>query len=178
MYLCLEHVCINDPYRYDGMNDGNDGMFHSCSTTFRNLGDGSNHQMAPRFQERIQPHWDRTLFSLITTSRHLKDDLEEDQTNYVQIIPNLQLQVDWSGINLEKKTTWMFFWGDHGDEDSEALSVFYTSFKRFAFLWIFNPVGFSISNHKIIKSLKSNGRNPNHISFLVVMNSDIIWMFV
>ena len=153
----------------------------ACSTTFRNLGDGSNYQIAPRFQERIQPHWDRTLFSLITTSRHLKVIW-----NNIKPIMSKSLQSStaswWNCINLEKthwkKTTWIFI---------EVIMVM-----RIQRPWLcvlhfvqtvcfivdfWNPVGFSISIHKIIKSLKSNGRNPNHICLLVV-NSDIIWMFL
>lgn len=79
----------------------------ACSTTFRNLGDGSNHQNAARLQERIQPHWDRTLFSLITTSRHLKMILKR-----IKPIISKSFQIYNCKLTklhkFGKKTTWIF----------------------------------------------------------------------
>lgn len=147
----------------------------ACSTTFRSLGDGSNHQIAARFQERIQPHWDRTLFSLITTSRHLKMILKRIKpimSKSFQIYNCKLMKLHKFGKHIGKKTTWIFI---------EVIMVMRIQRPdlcvltlRSSFLVDFNPVGLQ---SQIIKSLKSNGRNPNHICFLVV-NSDIIWMFL
>ena len=143
----------------------------------QNLGDRSNHQIAPRFQERIQPHWDRTLFSLITTSRHLKTILKRIKpimSKSYQIYNCKLMKLHKFGKTHWKKTTWMFI---------EVIMVmriqrpclWFTLCS--SFLVDFQSSWFTISNHKIIKSLKSNGRNPNRICFLLE-NSDINWMFV
>lgn len=143
----------------------------ACSTTFRNLGDGSNHQIAPRFQERIQPHWDRTLFSLITTSRHLKVILK-------RIKPIMSKSFQIYNCKLMKlhnigKTTWIFI---------EVIMVMRIQRPCLcftlcsSFLVDFNPVGLK---SQIIKSSNLSNRMAEiQITYCFLVNSDIIWMFL
>ena len=119
-------------------------------------------KLAPRFQERIQPHWDRTLFSLITTSRHLKVILKRIKpiiSKSFQIYNCKLMKLHKFGKkHIGKKMVgdvlrWSWWWGFRG-------TVCVLHFVQ-AFLWMFNPVGLQ---SQIIKSsiLANRSRNPNH----------------